>query len=67
VARVISRAEAGIQFVLVDAQQSPFLNRISYPDDPLPHFEVFLESPNMCASAVRSQGLAWRTEASLIR
>jgi hypothetical protein len=58
----MSGTEAGMDFVLDDAQLLPFLNRIKRPDGTLPHFELLLETHNMGASAVQSQILAWRTE-----
>jgi hypothetical protein len=57
----MSGAEAGMDFVLDDAQLLPFLNRIRRPDGTVPHFELLRGSQNMGASAVRSQILAWRT------
>ncbi len=57
----MSGTEAGMDFVLDDAQLLPFLNRIRHPDGTLPHFELLLETHNIGASAVRSQILAWRT------
>ena len=57
----MSGTEAGMDFVLDDAQLLPFLNRIRRPDGTLPHFELLLETHNIGASAVRSQILAWRT------
>ena len=57
----MSGTEAGMDFVLDDAQLLPFLNRIRHPDGTLPHFELLLETHNVGASAVRSQILAWRT------
>ena len=58
----MSGTEAGMDFVLDDAQLLPFLNRIKRSDGTLPHFELLLETHNMGASAVQSQILAWRTE-----
>jgi hypothetical protein len=55
----MSGTEAGMDFVLDDAQLLPFLNRIRHPDGTLPHFELLLETNNMGASAVRSQIVAW--------
>jgi hypothetical protein len=57
----MSGTEAGMDFVLDDAQLLPFLDRIRRPDGTLPHFELLLETHNVGASAVRSQILAWRT------
>jgi len=57
----MSGTEAGMDFVLDDAQLLPFLNRIRRPDGTLPHFELLLETRNMGASAVRSQIVAWHT------
>ncbi len=57
----MSGTEAGMDFVLDDAQLLPFLNRIRRSDGTLPHFELLLETHNIGASAVRSQILAWRT------
>ena len=57
----MSGTEAGMDFVLDDAQLLPFLDRIRRPDGTLPHFELLLETHNIGASAVRSQILAWRT------
>ena len=56
----MSGTEAGMDFVLDDAQLLPFLNQIRHPDGTLPHFELLLETHNMGASAVRSQIIAWR-------
>ena len=57
----MSGTEAGMDFVLDDAQLLPFLNRIRRTDGTLPHFELLLETHNVGASAVRSQIIAWRT------
>jgi len=56
----MSGTEAGMDFVLDDAQLLPFLNRIRRPDGTLPHFELLLETHNIGASAVQSQIIAWR-------
>ena len=58
----MSGAEAGMDFVLDDAQLLPFLDRIRHPDGTLPHFELLLETHNIGASAVQSQILSWRTK-----
>jgi len=57
----MSGAEAGMDFVLDDAQLMPFLNRIRRPDGTLPHFELLLETQNIGASAGQSEIIAWRT------
>jgi hypothetical protein len=57
----MSGTEAGMDFVLDDAQLLPFLNRIRRADGSVPHFEVLLETRNIGASAVRSQIVSWRT------
>ncbi|ADV81930.1 hypothetical protein [Terriglobus saanensis] len=57
----MSGTEAGMDFVLDDAQLLPFLNRIRHPDGTLPHFEVLLGTQNMGASATQSHIVAWRT------
>jgi hypothetical protein len=59
----MSGAEAGMDFVLDDAQLMPFLNQIRRPDGTLPHFELLLETHNIGASAGRSEIIAWRTKA----
>lgn len=56
----MSGTEAGMDFVLDDAQLLPFLDRIRRPDGTLPHFELLLETHNIGASAVQSQIIAWR-------
>jgi hypothetical protein len=43
----MSGAEAGMDFVLDDAQLLPFLNRIRRPEGTVPHFELLLESQNI--------------------
>jgi hypothetical protein len=58
----MSGAEAGMDFVLDDAQLLPFLDRIRRPDDTLPHFELLLETHNIGASAGQSEIIAWRTK-----
>jgi hypothetical protein len=55
----MSGAEAGMDFVLGDAQMLPFLNRMRHPDRS--HFELLLKTHNVGASAGRSQILARRT------
>ena len=57
----MSGAEAGMDFVLDDAQLLPFLDRIRRPDGTLPHFELLLETHNIGASAGQSEITAWRT------
>jgi hypothetical protein len=57
----MSGAEAGMDFVLDDAQLLPFLDRIRRPDGTLPHFEVLLETHNIGASAGQSEIIAWHT------
>lgn len=57
----MSGAEAGMDFVLDDAQLLPFLDRIRRTDGTLPHFELLLETHNIGASAGQSQIVAWRT------
>ena len=56
----MSGTEAGMDFVLDDAQLLPFLDRIRKSDGTLPHFELLLETHNIGASAVRSQIVASR-------
>jgi hypothetical protein len=56
----MSGAEAGMDFVLDDAQLLPFLDRIRQLDGTLSHFELLLETHDIGASAVRSQILARR-------
>lgn len=56
----MSGAEAGMDFVLDDAQLLPFLDRIRRPDGTLPHFELLLETHNIGASAGQSEIIAWR-------
>jgi len=58
----MSGAEAGMDFVLDDAQLLPFLGRIRRPDGTLPHFELLLETHNIGASAGQSEIIAWRTK-----
>jgi hypothetical protein len=57
----MSGTQAGMDFVLDDAQLLPFLNRIRRPDGTIPHFELLLETYNIGASATQSQIIAWRT------
>jgi hypothetical protein len=57
----MSGAEAGMDFVLDDAQLMPFLDRIRRSDSTLPPFEVLLETHNIGASAGQSEIIAWRT------
>jgi hypothetical protein len=57
----MSGAEAGMDFVLDDAQLLPFLDRMRRPDGTLPPFEVLLETHNIGASAGQSEIIAWRT------
>ena len=56
----MSGTEAGMDFVLDDAQLLPFLTRIRRQNGTLPHFELLLETHNVGASAVSSQIVAWR-------
>jgi hypothetical protein len=58
----MSGAEAGMDFVLDDAQLLPFLDRIRRPDGKLPHFELLLETHNIGASAGQSEIIAWRAK-----
>jgi len=56
----MSGAEAGMDFVLDDAQLLQFLDKIRRPDGTLPHFELLLETHNIGASAGQSEIIAWR-------
>ena len=56
----MSGTEAGMDFVLDDAQLLPFLQQVRHPNGVLSHFEVLLETTNVGASAVRSRIVAWR-------
>jgi hypothetical protein len=58
----MSGAEAGMDFVLDDAQLLPFLDRIRRADGTLPPFELLLETHNIGASAGQSEIIAWRTK-----